>query len=66
MAYHPEKALSKYWTQTQSGWKTLEMILKLLGYKLKGNGIEHGYHKNGHGYWFCDDGDIEYSDESFE
>lgn len=66
MAYNPEKALSKHWTETEAGWKTLTLILLLLGYKLQGNGIEHGYFKDDQGYWFCDDGDIEYSDVGYD
>ena len=63
MAYNIHKALPQHWSQNR---KTLELILLAAGYKLHGNGIEFGYYKNGHGYWFCDDGDVEYSDQIFD
>jgi hypothetical protein len=65
MAYDKSKALSHHWNSIH-GYKTLEMVLKLLGYNIRGNGIEHGYFKETHGYWFCDDGDIEYSDTGYD
>lgn len=60
MAYNLDKALPKHWAQN---WKTLEFILKCAGYQMHGNGIECGWYKKDHGYWFCDDGDVEYTSE---
>ena len=57
MARPSKKALTKYWTHN---WAALELVLWAAGYKRSGNGIEHGWSKNHHGFWFTDDGHIEY------
>lgn len=57
MAHRFKKALTKYWA---GNWKALELVLWAAGYKFSGNGIESGWSKEDHGFWFCDDGTIEY------
>ena len=56
MAVRESQAFTQYWSHH---WKALELILKCAGYRLEATGIEHGYAKNNHAYWFCDDDNIE-------
>lgn len=55
MAKFQPKTFPKHWSQN---WVTLEFILKCAGYTLTSTGIEHGYIKNDHVVWFCDDGKV--------
>lgn len=57
MAHRIKKACTKYWSHN---WTALEFILKLAGYRQEGNGVEYGWAKGNHAYWFCDDGTVEY------
>lgn len=49
------KELPKYWVENA---RCLELILWCAGYIKSGNGVEGGWSKDTHGYWFCDDGMI--------
>lgn len=57
MAKLKQDALNKYWSEN---WRALELILWCAEYQQNGNGIEHGWYKKNHGYWFMDCGTIEY------
>lgn len=56
MAVSESQAFTEYWA---GRWTALEFILKCAGYRFESTGIEHGYAKRDHAYWFCDDGNIE-------
>ena len=63
MAFHKSKALNKYWATHP---ETLEMILKLLGWRMESSGIECTYYKGDFAYLFCDDGDVMFWQPDFQ
>jgi len=56
---HDHEMMQIIW-QTNLGWTTLELILKLAGFEKRSTGYSTGYEREHHAYWFDDDGYIYY------